>query len=105
MGEDILCLCDLFLRSGESDLHFPGSARDLNFDGVETIADHAGAELFVGFVGAVFLEAIAHGAGSVGTGGKAMLIAGYFPAAGRAKLIACYWPGVCYTGRLCHFKF
>ena len=61
MGEDILCLCDLFLRSGESDLHFPGSARDLNFDGVETIADHTGAELFVGFVGAVFLEAIAKG--------------------------------------------
>jgi hypothetical protein len=61
IGEDFLRFDYLLLGAGETEFQFSGLARDLNFDGFEAVAFHAGAELFVGFVDAVFLEAIAHG--------------------------------------------
>jgi hypothetical protein len=61
ISEDFLRFHHLLLGAGEIEPQFSRLACDLNFDGIQTIAFHAGAELFVGFVEAVFLEAIAHG--------------------------------------------
>ena len=61
IGEDFFRFSNLLLGAGESEFQFSRLARDLNFDGFKAVAFHAGAELFVGFVEAVFLEAIAHG--------------------------------------------
>ena len=61
VGQDLLRFHHLLLGTSEIEFQFSRLARDLNFDGFQAVAFHAGAELFVGFVGAVFLEAIAHG--------------------------------------------
>ena len=60
IGEDFVRFGDVFLRTGEVEGQFSGLAGDLHYDGVEAIAFHARVELFVGFPGAVFLEAISH---------------------------------------------
>ena len=60
IGEDLLRFHHLLGRAGETELHFSRSARDLNFDGFQAVTFHAGVELFVGFVEAVFLKAIIH---------------------------------------------
>jgi hypothetical protein len=59
--EYLLRFHNLFFRSGETELQFSGSASHLDLDGFQTAVFNSQAELFVGFVGAVFLKAIAHG--------------------------------------------
>ena len=59
--EDLLRLGHLLFGAGEIEFQFSRFARDLNFDGFQAVTFHAGAELLVGFVEAVFLEAITHG--------------------------------------------
>jgi hypothetical protein len=58
--QNFLRLDDLVRRTGKTEFQFSGLARDLDFDGFEAVALHAGMELFVGFAGAVLLEAVAH---------------------------------------------
>jgi hypothetical protein len=78
IGEDLLRFYYLLFGAGESEFQFSRLARDLNFDSFEAVTFRAGAQLFVGFVEAVFLEAIAHGRESGRTAGKAMLNVEYF---------------------------
>jgi len=59
--ENLLRCHDLFLGTGETEFQFSCLARDLDFDGFQSAQLHSCPELFVGFVEAVFLEAIAHG--------------------------------------------
>ena len=61
IGEDFLRFHHLLFGSGEIEPQFSCLAGDLYLDGVQTVAFHASAQLFVGFVEAMFLEAIAHG--------------------------------------------
>ena len=85
IGEDLLRFDDLLLGAGEIEFQFSRLARDLNFDGIQSVAFHAGAELFVGFVEAMFLEAIGHGSASARTECKAMLNDGYFSGGGHVS--------------------
>jgi hypothetical protein len=78
--ENLVGLGDVLFRAGEVECQFSGLARDLHGDGVEAIAFHACVELFVGFPGAVFVEAVSHDQGSVRCTTKAMLNGGYFAA-------------------------
>ena len=67
VGEDLFGLFDFIVRAGKTEFHFPGPARDNDFDGGETTALHSQVELPVGFVGSVALEAC-HGSASTGGG-------------------------------------
>jgi hypothetical protein len=78
VGEDLVCLHDLFGGTGEGEFEFSGAAGDVDFDSVQAEVLHAEAELFVDFPETVLLEAIGHGSASVRDGPIAMLIAGYF---------------------------
>lgn len=62
----------LILRTGEIEFQFSGLARNLNYDGVETIPLHACVELFLGFARSVFLKAVTHDGESARGVGKAM---------------------------------
>jgi hypothetical protein len=59
--ENLLGCRDLLRGTRETEFQFSRLARDLDFNGFQSAQLHSRAELFVGFVEAVFLEAIAHG--------------------------------------------
>ena len=69
--ENLLGFFNLFPRPGEAKLHFPGSARDDNFDRGQTASLHTQVKLFMGFVKTVVLETV-HGSASVAGQLKAM---------------------------------
>jgi hypothetical protein len=76
-------LHDLFRRSGEAVSEFSGPVDDMDLDGVQAAVLHPQAELFVDFLDAVLLQAIAHASASARDGLMAMLNAGYF---GRRRM-------------------
>jgi hypothetical protein len=59
--QDFLGFRNLIGGTGEVELQFSGAANHLDFDGIQAAVLHSQAELFVGFVEAVSLEAVAHG--------------------------------------------
>ena len=71
-------LRDLFRRTGEIAFVFSGPAGDMDLDGFQAAVLHPQAELFIDFLDAVLLQAIAHASVSVRDGLMAMLNAGYF---------------------------
>jgi hypothetical protein len=73
-------LHDLFGRTGETVSEFSGPVGDLDLDGIQAAVLHPQAELFVNFLEAVLLEAIAHAQASARAGHIAMLNAVYFEA-------------------------
>ena len=82
--KNLFRLHNLFRRAGRIVLIFSGPAGDLDLDGIQAAVLHPQAKLFMDFLEAVLLEAIAHTQPSVRAGHIAMLIAGYFVAfAGR----------------------
>src|SRR5689334_13264860 len=58
--EDCPGLRNLRCRTGEVEFQFSAMACDLNFDRIEAVVFDSEAELFVGFSGSVFLEAVGH---------------------------------------------
>lgn len=58
--ENLIRLRHLLGRTAKIEFQFAGTASDLDLDRIQANALHAQLELFVGFVGAVLLEAVAH---------------------------------------------
>ena len=69
---------NLVRRTGETVFVFSGPAGDMDLDGFQAAVLHPQAKLFIDFLDAVLLEAIAHAPVSARDGLMAMLIAGYF---------------------------
>jgi hypothetical protein len=82
--KNLIRLHDLFRRTGEIVFVFSGPAGDMDFDGFQAAVLHPQAELFIDFLDAVLLEAVAHAPASARGGLMAMLIAGYF---GRRRML------------------
>jgi hypothetical protein len=60
IGQNLFRRHDLLRRTGKTVLKFSGPAGDVNLDGFQAAVLHPQAELFVNFLDAVLLEAIAH---------------------------------------------
>jgi hypothetical protein len=58
--ENLLGFGHLFLGAGKTEFQFARLPYDLNLDGFKAVAFHAGTELFMGFVGGMFLETVTH---------------------------------------------
>ena len=84
--KNLLGLHDLLCRAGKTVFVFSGPAGDMDRDGVQAAVLHPQAELFVNFLDAVLLEAIAHAGASPRGGHVAMLIAIYFGRRRTAEL-------------------
>jgi len=59
--ENLLRFRNLLFGACETEFQFSGVAGHLDDDGIEARVLHSAAELFLGFAGAMFLEAIGHG--------------------------------------------
>jgi hypothetical protein len=60
VGDDLFGLLYLLIQTGKVKFHFPGSSRDQNLNGRQTVPLHSHMELFVSFLNSMMLETI-HG--------------------------------------------
>lgn len=74
---------DLLRRAGKTVFVFSRPPDDMDLDGFQAAILHPQAELFVDFLDAVLLEAVAHAQASARAGHRAMLNAAYF---GRRRM-------------------
>ena len=72
ISKNLLRRHDLLRRTGKTVLVFSGPAGDMNLDGFQAAVLHPQAELFVDFLDAVLLEAVAHALSSTRDGRIAM---------------------------------
>jgi hypothetical protein len=68
ISNNLLRRRDLLRRTGKIVLEFSGPAGDMNLDGFQAAVLHPQAELFVDFLDAVLLQAIAHARASARNG-------------------------------------
>ena len=72
IGQNLFRRRDLLRRTSKIVLEFSGPAGDMHLDGFQSAVLHPQAELFIDFLDAVLLEAIAHAQASGRAGRIAM---------------------------------